>query len=829
MKRNIIIICFLLAVFCDMRAVNVVPLPYYVRQTNGYFLLEKETDYIKELIDSESPQIDAFYIGLTNQNGDIETLCKKNGFYSQDFGDQGYELLIDRDKVILTANSPQGLFYGKQTLIQLIRSSKNHKLEGLHIIDKPAFKYRGIMDDISRGPVPTKEYMKYQIRRLAELKLNMLCYYTEHIVKTKKHPEFAPPAGGISIEEWSELCEYAKNYYVELVPNFQSLGHAEKVLQSPKYWHLRESDNMYALTNPETILFMKDIYEEMCPVFSSSYFHVNCDETFDIGKGPSKRLVDSLGVSCVYSDYMNQLRDILRNNGKRMMMWGDIALQHPDMIPLLPHDAIIMTWEYGNNGSFAQWIDPFVKNKFDFMVCPGILNSLRLFPDYVQALPNIRNFIREGAQKGALGVLTTVWDEGGLHSFDQDWYGVAYSADQAWNPNNQTIETFDERLATSVYQSTGKELFNAIHKCMELSQLKVVDKMSEVSFWKTIIPQRGKYSAYNLSGWQEVYKLCCEIDSFLQYKTAQNYVREYDAIQLVSDEYKYLSLAKLKLAEASSMYAEACCIQFENREKTIILLDHVKSHIMRCRDNLSKVKNGYCKIWNNENRAYWLNFEMDPFNQLLRDYDDLIQSFNQSVSFFLNGLPLLSPADIRLDIRELQGSYFTYWLISPAFYLEKGQDIHHDFLKEMGGEKEASPFPGFSFFDAKGANIKWLKYFSPLSDRVSFNDALISTDDAIAYAFCTIESPDERIVIASLGVGGEIEVFCNGEKVMYQPMNEPLFMDEFQCLLKLKPGKNRILLKIRKGIKQWDFSFQLKNVVIENSKHKYKIRSSVSS
>ncbi|MBK5719841.1 hypothetical protein JGH11_03035 [Dysgonomonas sp. Marseille-P4677] len=57
------------------------------------------------------------------------------------------------------------------------------------------------MDDISRGPIPSLEYMKYQIRRIAELKINTLTYYTEYVVRSEKHPEFAPPTGALSIAE----------------------------------------------------------------------------------------------------------------------------------------------------------------------------------------------------------------------------------------------------------------------------------------------------------------------------------------------------------------------------------------------------------------------------------------------------------------------------------------------------------------------------------------------------------------------------------------------------------------------------------------------------
>lgn len=824
MKRMSILLFLLLITFCTIQAIDVVPLPYYARPTGTSFSLEKRLNY-EELIDAEKySQLKSLHVGLKDRNKAFDALCRKQGFFKQDVGEQGYELLINKNQILLAANTPQGLFYGKQTLLQLIRGSKHGKLEGWHIIDKPALNYRGVMDDISRGPIPNKEYMKYQIRRIAELKLNMLCYYTEHVVKTRKHPEFAPPAGSISIEDWKELNDYAKEYYVELVPNFQSLGHAEKVLLNPKYRHLAESNTMYAPTNPETLAFMKDIYDEMCPAFDSGFFHVNCDETFDLGRGPSKKMVDSIGAGRVYANYMNQLSGILKHNGKRMMMWGDIVLQHPETLSLLPKDAVMMTWEYSDFPSFDKWINPFVEGGFDFMICTGVLNSLRLFPDYRQALPNIRNFTREGAQKGAMGVLNTIWDDGGLHSFDRDWYGVAYGADHAWNPNKETIAQFDARLSVAVYRSPDKDLFNAIHKLTELGEIRAVENMSEVAFWKTIIPERGKYTTYNLSGWEEVYESCLEIDSLLNRKTAERYEREYAAFQIVSDEYKYLSQAKLKLAEASALYSQACCIQFDNRSEAEALLVKARKNIIYCQNSLKGIKEAFYKIWKSENCDYWLDFAMDPFNKLQEAYVDIVESFDASIHYFNEGLPLSAPADIRLDIRESTASYFTYWLISPAFNAGKDETVSTDFLKGMGGESAAAPFPGFSFYDDKGKNIKWMKYPSPLSDRVSFIEELGGETKAVAYAYCTLESPEEQTVTAYVGVGGGMEIFCNGESVLRTPVCETLLIDEFQCPLKLKAGKNRILLKVEKGTTLWDFSFRIKDAVISNSKNKYSMR-----
>ena len=820
MKR-ILSICLLMVIMIfNLSAVDIVPLPYKVTTTNKKFSLEKGVDY-ERLLMRKDTSIKSFQMGIRGEK--MDRLFQKLGFFKEELGDEGYELFIDNNQVVLAANTPQGLFYGKQSLIQLIRGAQNNTLQGLHIIDKPAVKYRGVMDDISRGPVPTLEYMKYQIRRFAELKINTLTYYTEHVVRTEKHPEFAPPGGALSIAEWKELSEYAKEYYIELIPNFQSLGHAEKVLLCPKFQNIAESNTVYALTKPETLEFMRDIYTEMSPAFESKFFHVNCDETFDIGRGPSSEKVKELGVGRVYTDYMNQLSSILKDNGKRMMMWGDIVLQHPEILDILPKETVMMTWEYSDYDSYSKWIDPFVEKGFDFIICPGVLNSSRISPNYKMGIPNIQKFIKQGIEKGAIGVLNTVWDEGSLHTFDRDWYGVAYGAEHSWNPNKKELSDFDTRLSKAIYRSEKGELITAIHKLTEMSEIEALDNMSELVFWKTVIPERGKHIKYSLTDWEDVFEACLEVDSILSNPTALNYTREYKAFGMVTAEYKYLAKAKLKLAEAASLYVEAIDIQRQDKIKTKTLLDKVYANITECRNDLAKVQKDYDAIWKAENREYWNNFEMEPFNQLLTDYNDIISSLDKSVGYFEQGLPLIAPADIRLDIRELKNSYFTYWLISPVFNFENETTFDTDLLKGMGGESTAAPFPGFSFFNDKGENIKWMKYSSSLSDRVSLDIPLDAKGKALSYAYCTLESSEEQIVTASFGFTGKLDIICNGVSVFKKQGSETMITDEYQCKLHLKTGRNRILLKLEKATNNWDFSFRIADAKVSSRKNKYQI------
>lgn len=100
-----------------------------------------------------------------------------------------------------------------------------------------------------------------------------------------------------------------------------------------------------------------------------------------------------------------------------------------------------------------------------------------------------------------------------------------------------------------------------------MSEIEALDNMSELVFWKTVIPERGKHIKYSLTDWEDVFEACLEVDSILSNPTALNYTREYKAFGMVTAEYKYLAKAKLKLAEAASLYVEAIDIQRQDKIK----------------------------------------------------------------------------------------------------------------------------------------------------------------------------------------------------------------------------------------------------------------------
>src|SRR4029079_2646246 len=141
------------------------------------------------------------------------------------------------DRITISARSGGGLFYGAQTLRQVIHRAEGNKATGpaAVISDWAAILLRGVHDDISRGPVPTLDYMKKQIRTCAAYKLNLFSLYIEHVFDYQSHPLIGPKEGSLNAADVKELVEYGKRYYVTILPEQQAFGHLHHVLKNEFY------------------------------------------------------------------------------------------------------------------------------------------------------------------------------------------------------------------------------------------------------------------------------------------------------------------------------------------------------------------------------------------------------------------------------------------------------------------------------------------------------------------------------------------------------------------------------------------------------------------
>jgi len=390
-----------------------------------------------------------------------------------------YLLTIDTSKIVIKGKNKAALFYGKQTLNQIITYSTITKspIPCLQINDWADFERRGFMLDISRDKVPTMETLFHIIDLLASWKINEFQLYTEHTFAYKNHQIVWKEASPITAEEIQILNLYCNEKHIDLVPNQNSFGHMENWLMHDEYlelaecptdcntiWGTRSRTSLNPI-NPGSFILMQELYSELLPNFTSKYFNIGCDETVELGCGQSKEYCEKHGKGNVYLEYLMKLNDEVNKHGKTTQFWGDIILNHPDLIPHLPKNMIAMVWGYESTYPFNEQLQKFKQANVDFYVCPGTSTWRSEIGRNHDAFINLQQAAIFGKQYGAKGYLNTNWGDYGHWQPLSVCYpamavGAAYAWKSDWNPTNNLKYT----LNTYVFKDTTGNTAEAVLK-----------------------------------------------------------------------------------------------------------------------------------------------------------------------------------------------------------------------------------------------------------------------------------------------------------------------------------------------------------------------------
>ncbi|NVM44653.1 MAG: family 20 glycosylhydrolase [Candidatus Lokiarchaeota archaeon] len=415
------------------------------------------------------------YPKIPNFNTVIELCCSyfpklniKHLLKSKLAIEQGYILTSSESRIYLQADSLQGIFYGIQTLIQLLNcnSSKN-LLPPIAILDSPRLEIRGVSDDISRGQSAKIDNLKKFIKILSHFKINQYyLVYMQDMFKFENHPEISNERGAYSKEEIRELFKYAKDHFVELIPIFQTIGHWENILHNELYWQYGEfpGSNSLNIANEDIYLLLDDMIKELSDVFKSDYFHIAADESWDVGKLGSKDYIQKTGIGKAYLEHYKKVYEIAKKYGyKKIVIYHDIVCKYEEILEGLPKDMIVMYWKY-NTKEKHPLLERIKGNKLPFIVSPSIMDYNRIFPSLARSEKNMTYLIKDGFRNGAIGEITSSWgDYYNKEIRENRLYGFIYSSQVGWNPTKEVnIVNYWKSLLTHVFGIYDDRLFKII-------------------------------------------------------------------------------------------------------------------------------------------------------------------------------------------------------------------------------------------------------------------------------------------------------------------------------------------------------------------------------
>jgi len=357
---------------------------------------------------------------------------------------QAYRLRLQPDHIEIAGNSDQGLFYGVQTLLQLLRRDEAGRLlapQGV-IEDWPRLALRFLHWD-TKHHQDRMETLKRYLDWTARLKANMIAFELEDKFEYPSHPVIGAP-GAFTTAQLQELVNYARERFIQIVPDVQAPAHMAYVLKHPEFAHLRADGNNYhsALCDPRTYELIFSMYDDVVKATRGvDYFFVSTDEVYYAGiESQCTRPYNPVNRSLTWVEFVRKARDFLAARGRRILVWAEYPLL-PEHVHLLPPDVI--------DGVIGEEEYLEAENKLGMrqLGYVSMQGSELLFPDHLPVegqdgrLAAAFEYLRSGRhwRGNPIGVFGAAWDDSGLHN-ETFWLGWSAVAQWGWNPGAASPE-----------------------------------------------------------------------------------------------------------------------------------------------------------------------------------------------------------------------------------------------------------------------------------------------------------------------------------------------------------------------------------------------------
>ena len=394
-----------------------------------------------------------------------------NETYQPELGDEGYTLVIDKDGAVITANAERGLFYGFQTFAQMLPEDigsvrySRIVMPACHVVDYPRFAWRGSHLDVSRHFFGVSQ-VKKQLDLMAMYKMNKFHWHLtdDHgwRIESDKYPLLndigswrvdrddqpwgeADPAregearsngGYYTKEEIEEIVAYAAERYIDVIPEIDFPGHCCAILEAYPSLACANDDTTYTVQfgpywpprailcggNDSVMAFLKDVMDEIIPLFPYQYIHIGGDEAVKDNWKRCPRCqarIKKLGLAGeegLQSWMTSEIEAYVQSKGKRIIGWDEI------LDGGVTTDATVMSWQGTQGGiAAARHGNDVIMTPLDFCYLnfyqaaasfqpPAMPNSLVTLRKVYQFDP-LPQGLTEAQQRHILGGQANLWTE----------------------------------------------------------------------------------------------------------------------------------------------------------------------------------------------------------------------------------------------------------------------------------------------------------------------------------------------------------------------------------------------------------------------------------
>ena len=392
---------------------------------------------------------------------------------------EGYELDVTPKGVTLRAETAAGIYYGVQTLIQIVQGLQApFAIPAMHVEDWPDYRWRTIHYD-TKHHQSTYDYVCDFIRKMASYKVNMILWEWEDKFGYTRHPEIAAP-GAFTRREMQEFTALALKHHVQLVPLVQGLGHVSYILKHKKHWPLREipaSNWEFCPLKDGAYDLLFDLWDEaMDATPGVEFLHIGTDETYELGQGEAcgcKTLAEEHGKEYLMQKFIHRCHEHIAKRGRKMISWGGgLVLGCPHRPP---KDAISYDYSQKDRATamlavkqgYTKWV--FVPNPLNCPLVVPMWPFETLGRKRRGSAAESADALDEGATLGGFeGATACSWDDPGRHN---EMWNIRHvcAAEYMWTAHAPSIDEFLAKFFVGYFgpeQANLAELYRSMEARM---------------------------------------------------------------------------------------------------------------------------------------------------------------------------------------------------------------------------------------------------------------------------------------------------------------------------------------------------------------------------
>jgi hexosaminidase len=412
--------------------------------------------------------------------------------------EQAYRMTLRPGSVTIAASGSPGLFYGVQTLIQLIRPRDGRLwLPEGEIVDWPDVQLRIIYWDDAHH-LERLEVLKHAVQQAASYKINGFALKLEGHFQYKSAPAIVEPYA-LTRPELQELTDFARRFHVQLIPYLDAPGHVAFILKYPEYAPLRAfpaSNYEFCVTNPQTYKLLFSLYDDLLEATrGSKYFVLSTDEPYYVGMADNSQCHEvsqakTLGsVGKLLAEFVTKAANYLHDRGRTVLFWGEYPLKSEDISSLPSH--LVNGEVYG-----PEFDSAYKKHGIRQLIYTSTQGEEPLFPHYY-VLPSTRRLHERSPGNGRvadmfnhisftparqnadlIGSFVAGWADAGLHP-ETFWLGYATGPAAAWHPASPSPVELMSSFYNSFY-GPGAQDMGRVYQLMS-EQAQIWDDTWEIS------------------------------------------------------------------------------------------------------------------------------------------------------------------------------------------------------------------------------------------------------------------------------------------------------------------------------------------------------------